>query len=291
MSASVQPHEPKTVVAPAVEPDSQLVAATVARESSQRRRDRRTLMAGRAAAIVGLLLLWELASGPVVNEIFASSPTAIFAELVDGFANRNLLWHAQVTALEAVLGFVLGALAGVTLALVLVSLPRVYAIVEPIVLAVYGIPKIALAPLFIVWFGLGISSKVAIAGFMVFFIVFMSTIAALSRTNPRVVQIARMMGASRRDVLWKVRLPSAAPYILTSLKVVVPIAVIGAVVGEFISSQRGLGFWITRATLSFNTASAFAGILVLMALVLVLNGIVSYADRHLLPWRTDRGEL
>lgn len=291
MSSSVQPREPQTALAPAVEPNAQLVATTVVRESSRRRRDRRMLLVGRVAAIAGLLLAWELASGPVVSEIFASSPTAIFVELVDGFTNRDLLWHAQVTALEAVMGFVLGATAGVALALVLVSLPRVYAIVEPIVLAVYGIPKIALAPLFIVWFGLGISSKVAIAGFMVFFIVFMSTIAALSRTNPRVVQIARMMGASHRDVLWKVRLPSAAPYILTSLKVVVPIAIIGAVVGEFISSQRGLGFWITRATLSFNTSSAFAGILVLMALVLFLNAIVTYADRHLLPWRTDRGEL
>lgn len=291
MSASVHSHEPQTAVAPPVEPDAELVATTVARESATRRRDRRLLIVGRFAAIAGLLLAWELASGRVLNEVFASSPTAIFVELVDGFANGNLLWHAQVTALEAVLGFALGSIAGVTLALVLVSLPRTYAVVEPIVLAVYGIPKIALAPLFIVWFGLGISSKVAIAGFMVFFIVFMSTIAALSRTNPRVVQIARMMGASHRDVLWKVRLPSAAPYILTSLKVVVPIAIIGAVVGEFISSQRGLGFWITRATLSFNTSSAFAGILVLMALVLVLNAIVSYTDRHLLPWRTDRGEL
>lgn len=290
MSASVHQNQPAAQAAPQVQPNTELVTTTVSGESRKRGRDRRVLMVSRLATIVGILLAWELASGPLVNPVFASSPLAILEELVDGFANRNLLWHAQVTAMEAILGFVLGSSAGVFLALVLVTLPRVYAVVEPIVLAVYGIPKIALAPLFIVWFGLGISSKVAIAGFMVFFIVFMSTIAALSRTNPRVVQIAQMMGASRKEVLWKVRLPSAAPYILTALKIVVPTAMIGAVVGEFISSQRGLGFWITRATLSFNTASAFAGIIVLMVLVLALNAIVNYADRHLLPWRAERQE-
>lgn len=300
MSASVQPHETATVTEaavsapthtlPRVQPNTELVTTTVERESRKRRRDRRSLMAMRVAAVVGILVAWELASGPIVNPVFASSPVAIFQELVEGFTQRNLLWHAQVTALEAFLGFVIGSVVAIGLSLLLVTLPRVYAVIEPIVLAVYGIPKIALAPLFIVWFGLGITSKVAIAGFMVFFIVFMSTIAALSRTNPRVVQIARMMGATRRDLLWKVRLPAAAPYILTALKIVVPTAMIGAVVGEFISSQRGLGFWITRATLSFNTASAFAGIIVLMTLVLALNAIVNFADRHLLPWRTDRDD-
>lgn len=294
MSASVQPQEPKTAsrheesTTPAVRTNTELVKTTVSQESRKRRRDRRSLIAMRVAAVIGILLAWELASGPLVNPVFASSPSAIFGELVEGFTERNLLWHAQVTALEAILGFVIGSSVAIALALFLVTLPRVYAVIEPIVLAVYGIPKIALAPLFIVWFGLGITSKVAIAGFMVFFIVFMSTIAALSRTNPRVVQIARMMGASHGELLWKVRLPAAAPYILTALKIVVPTAMIGAVVGEFISSQRGLGFWITRATLSFNTASAFAGIIVLMTLVLVLNAIVSFADRRLLPWRTDR---
>ncbi len=300
MPARLQPHETTTapVAPPApasqglrrVQPNTELVDATVAQESRRRRHGRRFLMGTRVVVVLGILAAWELASGPLVNPVFASSPSAIFVELVEGFTERNLLWHAQVTALEAFLGFIIGSVVAIGLALLLVTLPRVYAVIEPIVLAVYGIPKIALAPLFIVWFGLGITSKVAISGFMVFFIVFMSTIAALSRTNPRVVQIARMMGASQRDLLWKVRLPAASPYILTALKIVVPTAMIGAVVGEFISSQRGLGFWITRATLSFNTASAFAGIIVLMTLVLTLNAIVNFADRRLLPWRTDRDE-
>jgi NitT/TauT family transport system permease protein len=274
--------------APEVGDKTTLVTETVESDVRRTRVARWQLLLARGLAILGLLAFWEFASGRLVSEMFVSRPTAIFAAIIDGFLNRDLIWHAQATALEAVLGFLIGSISGVVLALLLTVLKRVYDVVEPIIMAIYSIPKIALAPLFIVWFGLGISSKVAIAGFMVFFIVFINSVAALSQTNPRVVQISRMMGATKTELLWRIRLPSAAPYILTSLKVVVPIAMIGAVVGEFISSQRGLGFWITRATLGFNTASAFAGILVLMVVVMMMTGIVTWADKNLLPWRKDQ---
>lgn len=265
-----------------------LVAATIRSDERARRRVRVLVVLCRFGVIIGAMAIWELASGRVIDSIFVSRPTDIVVALVDAVAERRLLEHAWTTTSEAGIGFVLGAFCAIILALVIDSIPRAYEVIEPIVMAIYGIPKVALAPLFIIWFGLGIASKIAIAGFMVFFIVFISTVAGLSRTPGGMIMVTRMMGASRAQLLWRVRLPSAAPEIFTALKIVVPISMIGAVVGEFVSSQRGLGFFITRATLSFDTASAFAGVFMLMTIVLIMTGALRFADSRLLRWRADK---
>jgi NitT/TauT family transport system permease protein len=268
-----------------------LIARTIAGVERRRRRVRTLVVLCRFGVIIVALGLWELLSGRVVDEIFVSRPSDIIAALVNGIAERRLLEHAWITTSEAGLGFLIGVTVAIVLALVIDSVPRAHEVIEPIVMAIYGIPKVALAPLFIIWFGLGITSKIAISGFMVFFIVFISAVAGLSRTPTGMIQVARMMGAGRAKLLWQVRLPSASPEIFTALKIVVPISMIGAVVGEFVSSQRGLGFFITRATLSFDTAAAFSGVFMLMTIVLLMTAVLRFADSRLLRWRSDKDQF
>ena len=274
-----------------VDAKQSLIARTVAGDERRRRRVRTLVVLCRFGVIIVALGLWELLSGRVVDEIFVSRPSDIIAALFDGIAERRLLEHAWITTSEAGLGFLIGVTVAIVLALVIDSIPRAHEVIEPIVMAIYGIPKVALAPLFIIWFGLGITSKIAISAFMVFFIVFISAVAGLSRTPSGMVQVARMMGAGRAKLLWQVRLPSASPEIFTALKIVVPISMIGAVVGEFVSSQRGLGFFITRATLSFDTAAAFSGVFMLMTIVLIMTAVLRFADSRLLRWRSDKDQF
>ncbi len=254
-----------------------------------RRRARRRLLVGRLALLVGLLGLWQILSGPVLDPFFVSSPTRIAAALRRLFLEDDLLWHTQLTVVEAVGGYVLGSLAGVLLAFLVTGWGQLYKMVEPFVLALNGIPRIALAPLFIMWFGIGLTPKVVIAALLVFFIVFMNTVSGIQSASPQLIDLARLMGASRLDVLRKIVLPSALPFIITALRIVVPTAMIGAIVGEFISAQKGLGFVINKASFEYQTGAAFAGIAVLLAVVVILNAVLSVAEGRLLRWRPRGG--
>jgi NitT/TauT family transport system permease protein len=249
------------------------------------RRARRRLLAGRLALLLALLGLWEALSGRLLDPFFVSSPRKILAALYLMVLEDELLWHAQLTTVEAVGGYLVGSAVGVLLAFAATNWGQLYKIVEPFVLALNGIPRIALAPLFIMWFGLGLTPKIVIAGLLVFFIVFMNTVSGIQSASPQLIDLARLMGAGRMDVLRKIVLPSALPFILTSLRIVVPTAMIGAIVGEFISAQKGLGFVINRASFEYQTGAAFAGIAVLLAVVVVLNALVSLVEARLMRWR------
>ena len=250
-----------------------------------RRRARRRLLAGRLALLLASLGLWEALSGRVLDPFFFSSPSRVLAALRRLVLEDELLWHAQLTTIEAVGGYILGSVTGVLLAFLVTTWGQLYKVVEPFVLALNGIPRIALAPLFIMWFGIGITPKIVIAALLVFFIVFMNTVSGIQSASPQLIDLARLMGASRLDVLGKIVLPSALPFIITSLRIVVPAAMIGAIVGEFISAQKGLGFMINRASFEYQTGAAFAGIAVLLAVVVILNAILSLVEGRLLRWR------
>ncbi len=268
---------------PAVE--EQLIERELVREHRTNVQERIRVNLLRLGLLAAFLLLWETLSGWVLDPFFFSSPLAIIAALDRHLLNGDLLWHLQITVYEAVAGYGIGVVVGVVSAVVVASMKRVYAVVEPFVLAVYGIPRIALAPLFIIWFGIGLTSKILIAAFMVFFIVFMNTVAGFQSTPKGLLAVSRLMGAGRRDLLFKVMLPSATPYIMTALRIAVPTSVIGAVVGEFISSTRGIGFFISRASFQLDIASAFAAIFTLMIVILLMNGTVNLADKRLMRWR------
>ncbi len=258
-------------------------------ERGRRRADAISLTLGRIAFGILFLLSWELASGRLVDQFFISKPTHIVAALWDLIVRENLLYHLRFTITEALTGYVIGATAGLLLGFALARLDLLYRIIEPFIVAFYGIPRIALAPLFILWFGLGIPSKIAIATVMVFFIVLINTIAGIRAAPVPLQQVARVMGASDWDLQRKVIFPSAIPFIVAALQITVPQAMIGAIVGEFISSNRGVGHLISREAGLLDTPGLFAGILSLLVVVLLMNYGITALGNYLMRWSPKRG--
>lgn len=239
------------------------------------------------ALLPGLVLLafWEWASGRLIREIYVSKPSAIAVRLYELFATGEILPHLVVTLQELVLGYLVGVLSGVVVGYWLGRSPRVAAVVEPYVMAFYGIPKIALAPLFIIWFGIGIGSKIALAGIMVFFLTFYNVYTGVRNVDREYANLALIMGAKERQLTRHVYLPAAAPFVLLGMRMAIPYSVIGVIVGEFASSTRGLGLFINQASSTYDPAGVFAGIVILLGFILVANIGAARLERRLLRWR------
>ena len=204
-------------------------------------------------------------------------------------ADGTLWWHLQVTLLELVLGYGVGVVSGVGAAVAVSLLPFGEPIVRPTMLAAFATPKIALAPLVIIWFGIGLLPKVLLAAGLVFFIVYFNTLIGIAETPAGMVSVLRVMGASRLASFRKVVLPRALPSIFIAMRITLPAALIGAIIGEFVSSNRGIGYLIAAASSRYNTAEVFAGILSLLVFVLAMNVGVSLAERRFLAWRPAAG--
>jgi len=257
----------------------------------RRRRDRRSTAIGRLLFAAAFFAAWELSSGRIVDQFFVSKPSAIAASWWAMLTKESLLYHLQFTIVEALAGYLIGAVAGLIFGFALARSELVYRIVEPFVVGFYGIPRIALAPLFILWFGIGISSKIAVAAVMVFFIVFINTIAGIRAAPPQLLQVARVMGASEWDLVRKVIFPAATPFIIAALQITVPQAMIGAIVGEFISSNRGVGHLLSRAAGWLDTPGLFAGIFTLLVVVLLMNLGITSLGNHLMRWNPKHQSL
>ncbi|HET6946503.1 MAG TPA: ABC transporter permease [bacterium] len=269
----------------------QLLEQVERQEARRARRERRTTLLGRLAFAAVFFLGWELSSGRIVDQFFVSKPSAIAASLWAMATKEMLFYHLQFTIIEATVGYLIGAVAGLIVGFALARVEVVYRIVEPFVVGFYGIPRIALAPLFILWFGIGITSKIAVAAVMVFFIVFINTIAGVRSAPPQLLQVARVMGASEWDLVRKVIFPAATPFIIAALQITVPQAMIGAIVGEFISSNRGVGHLISRAAGWLDTPGLFAGIFTLLVVVLVMNLGINSLGAHLMRWNPKHGSM
>ncbi len=239
-----------------------------------------------AATIVAL---WQAVSGPLVPEFFISRPSAIAEALRRQIVSESLFFHVGITATEAFSGFLIGALAGVTAGVLLGRIPFLSDLLQPFILAFYSLPKIALAPLFILWLGIGIWMKIVLTATVVFFLVFLNTFTGVRSVSRELVAILKLMGASERHVLFKVVLPSAVAWVFAGLRISVPYALIGAIVGELIAANRGLGFVLANATGQFDTAGVFAALIVIMLMAFVLNTMVRLLERWLMPWKS--GEL
>ncbi len=239
---------------------------------------------GRLAFAAGVLVAWELASGRVMDEFFLSRPSAILTALWEMVRRESLLYHLQFTVLEALAGYALGAGSGLLAGFGLARWESLYRVLEPFIVALYGIPRIALAPLFILWFGIGIASKIAVAAVMVFFIVLINTVVGVRSAPLPLLQVARVMGASEWDLIRKVVFPAATPFIVAALQITIPQAMIGAIVGEFISANRGVGHLINRAAGFLDTAGLFAGILTLLWVVLLMNHSVTALGNRWMRW-------
>ncbi len=244
-------------------------------------------LAQHALFLLAMFALWEAVSTFVVGPFWISKPTLIAKVLVKWVTGAEFWRHFSVTLIEVAYGFGLGVTGGVLAGFMLGEIPRLGRFLDPYLAALYGIPKTALAPLFILWFGIGLGAKVAMAGIMVFFLVFFNTAAGLRSVERDLINMARVAGASRGQILRKIKLPFAFPYIITGIKLGLPTGLIGAIVAEFISSNQGIGYVIVRASMFFDTASVFAGVIVLAMTVLALNEVLVRIERYVLRWRPE----
>jgi sulfonate transport system permease protein len=244
---------------------------------------------GRAVVLALFLGGWGFVSGRWMDRQFVSDPRGVLAAF-EGLVASGRLWPNLLQTLSEVLaGYAVGATLGILLAVLLAVADTAHRILRPFLIAFYSIPKIALAPLIIMWFGLGTAPKVILAAAFVFFVVFMNMAAGVRSVNDDLVRLVHVMGAGRSHLLWKVTLPSSVPYLMTGLRLAIPEALIGAVIGEFISANRGLGYLVNSAASQFNTAATLAAIVALLLIVVIMDVGVSLGERRLLRWRPRNG--
>jgi len=261
-----------------------------------------TLRFWQALVLVVIFVFWWAMTTPGVippvmfeNDrqaaFFFGEPIKIFVRIWDWFVtDHDIYGHLWVTLLETVLAFLFGTVAGLVVGMWLALSPIAAAILDPYIKAMNSMPRVILAPIFAVWFGLGIASKVALGFTLVFFIVFFNVYQGVKEVSPTVLANARMLGAGRNQLLRHVYLPSATSWVFSSLHTSVGLAFVGAVVGEYLGSSRGVGYLILQAEGTFDINTVMAGILVLTAFALVLDWAVGRVERHLMRWQPRAGE-
>jgi NitT/TauT family transport system permease protein len=243
--------------------------------------------AGLLSVAIGLLI-WEVASRFVVdNALFLAAPSQIAVAMYHLAVTGQLWHHIAISALEFVLGYSIAAALGIPLGLAMASSATVKQAAQPWVSGLYATPTVALAPLFILWFGIGIWSKVLVIIFLVLFPVAINTEAGLRTTSDRLVEMLRSFGATPRQIFFKVSLPSALPFILAGLKIGIGRGLIGVVVAELFGSRAGLGRLISQSSDAFNMPELFVGVVVLAAAGIVLTAGFSWFESRLVPWTKD----
>lgn len=247
-------------------------------------RERMRVYAGIAFLGVALLLIWEFPLGLIVERRYVSRPSEVAARLVELAADGQLWGHITTTMSEAGSGYLIGVTVGLAAALILVAVPMLDEIAAPFLAAFYSIPKIALAPMFIMWFGLGALPKVLLAALMVFLIVLVNTIAGVRGISPGLIDVSRVLGARGLTLVRTVVLPGAAPAVVASVRLTFSRAMVGAILGEFIAATEGLGFLIVRSSRQFQTPTVFAGIVVVAVLVMAVNAVIRSLESRLFPW-------
>src|SRR5580693_4734535 len=239
-------------------------------------------------SVAGGLLLWELISRFLVdNALFLAAPSQIAVAIYNLAVTGQLWHHVGVSAAEFALGYVIAAILGIALGLAMASSATMKQALQPWVSGLYATPTIALAPLFILWFGIGIWSKVLVVITLVLFPVAINTEVGLRTTSERLIEMLRSFGASRTQIFLKVSLPSALPFILTGLKLGIGRGLIGVVVAELFGSRAGLGRLISASADAFNMPDLFAGVVVLAVAGIVMTAGFSWIERTLVPWTKD----
>jgi len=265
--------------------EAELLARTGAAATARDRARRAGIAAGRGLVLAVCLGAWAFASGRLVDAEFLSDPLGVATAFGVLVTSGRLFPHLGQTLMEVLGGYAIGVFLGVGLTVAVAAAEATHRILRPFLIAFYSIPKIALAPLIVMWFGLATAPKIILAAAFVFFVVFMNMVAGVYTVSPHQADALRVMGARRYELLGKLVLPGTVPYLMTGLRLAVPEALIGAVVGEFISANRGLGYLVTSAAAQFNTAGTMAAILALLLIVAVMDFALSLAERRLLRWR------
>ena len=248
----------------------------------------RAVVAAQVMLGMTLLALWQgLVSLKLLDPFFVSRPSDIARRIAAWFAGGTLWTHLAVTLEEALLGLIVGAFLGIVLGFVFARLPFVARVCDPFITMLNAIPRVVLAPLFLLWFGLGIWSKVALAVTLVFFVMFFSTYQGVRDASQVLIDNVRMLGATERQLVRHVLVPSALTWIFSSLHTSLGFAMVGAVVGEYLGSTRGLGYVIAQAEGTFDTTGVFAGMTILGVVVVIVSAAVTRLERWLLRWKHD----
>lgn len=264
-------------------------AKTVA---SPRLRSAHRITVARIAILVLVLGFWELASGRLFDVFWVSRPSLIL-EYIRDFLLKDFAKHFWFTMTATGVGFVLGAAGGLLAGIFLSRSAFTAAVLDPFLVAINGIPRVALAPLFVVWFGIGLMPKIVLVFTLVFFVMFYNTYSGIRSVEKSYVDLAWVMGAGDGAIFRKVVLPASTPYIFLGLKLSIPYALIGAIIGEFVASSAGLGWKIQVETSQYNTTGTMAGLVILMAIVIAMNALFTFFESRMLRWRppTRIGQL
>ncbi len=236
-------------------------------------------------ALATFLALWEAAGrADLLNPLYMPMPSSIWDALVELFAGGRIWIHMEATFTAALAGLVIGIVVGIVLGVVAALIPVVAELLEPVMLLLNAVPRVILAPLFVIWLGIGLASKVALAFILVAVVIFFTVFTGIRQVDRRLVERIVTLGGGRSALLRHVYLPSVTAWVLGNLKVAVGFAFTGAVVGEFVAASRGLGYLLSFAQSTFNSALMMALVLLIMAVVLVIFGLASRLEKRLLRW-------
>ena len=242
----------------------------------------------RVILLGGVLGLWEWVSGRWVEVWVVSSPTQITLRLSEMFSTGEIWPHLSATLSSLAIGFPLGVISGIALGFLLGYYVGLSQLLEPMIVGLHGIPKVVLAPLFILWLGIGLSSKVALVVLLSFFHNFFNTYTGLRQLDDDWIKFSRLLGARSWMIVFGVMLPAISPHIMTGIRTSMPLAFIGVAVGEFIAAWAGLGLFVREAVNLFDTTSAFAGVAVFFVLIVFANSLLVQLERRLLRWLPKR---
>ncbi|MCI1857370.1 MAG: ABC transporter permease [Sporolactobacillus sp.] len=249
------------------------------------RNNRPHIWLGRIVIGVILLGLWEGLSGHAFKILWVSKPSLIFIRLVQMIGNGQLWYHLSVTLEEMLIGLPIGLLAGILLGILLAYSGYFQHYVSPYIMALYSLPRVALAPLFVVWFGIGLQSKVFMVVIMVIFISYYNAYEGIRNIDPDLEQMMRSYQAGRWQKLKWLILPSAAPWILNSVRLSIGASAIGAVIAEMVGANRGLGYFITYSSSILDTTGVFSGLLVIMMIAVVLERLLVLVEKYIFRYR------
>ncbi len=253
------------------------------------RRQRLGVFGQQVLLLAILLAMWEVAGAWLVDPFWSSRPSWIAQRLWQMAFNGQLLRHAATTAQEAGMGLAFGAVLGTTLGLLMARFTKASRVAEPLFMGLYSLPRVALAPLFVLWFGIGLLSKVMMSFSMVVFIFVLNVLEGVRSLEQDPIDLMRSMRASEAFIARRVLLPAIAPWIVAALRIGVGLSLIGAVVGELIGSNRGLGWYIERSAGQLDTTGVFTGIVILLAIAMLANQSVALLERRLTRWRPRVG--
>lgn len=241
----------------------------------------------RGIALGLVLLLWEMAAGPwgIIDPFYAPPPSKIGETIAGLFAKGEIYDHLRATFGAALLGLALGLLAGAVLGFLAATLPLLAELLEPVMAMLNAVPRVILAPLFIIWLGIGIGSKVALSFILVVVLTFFAVYNGIRDVDARLVERVRTLGGGPWWLMREVYIPSVVAWVMGSLKVAVGFAFTGAVVGEFVASSRGLGYLLSFAQSTYNAALSLALIFLVMAFVMLLFTLAGMLERYLLRWK------